>query len=178
MALEKDLAGESQAARGFIWGKSLQIVSENPVTGVGLGNFYEAYREQNNPELGEHRVWPHAHNDVLSIAAVSGIPGALLFVALWVVVFMYFRSGWKRLRERPAERALVGAAMTGSLVFALCSITEATFADEETRQLLMFFWGAGLAWVHVMPGTEAARLPGGAAEPLKEVRQPGGAGTA
>ena len=143
-ALNRDFAGESQAARMFIWKKSLGIVGEHPVFGVGQGNFPEAYSRQNDPDRGENRTWPHAHNDLLNIAALAGIPGALLFVGLWVSVLYYFVRGWRRLRGRPVDRALIGAAMTGALIFALCSVTEAAFADEEVRQLLMFVWAAGL----------------------------------
>lgn len=169
-ALDKDLAGENQASRIFIWKKSLAIVGEHPVTGVGLGNFWKAYQEQNDPERGENRVWPHAHNDVISVAAVAGIPGAVFFVAIWVIVFVYFGKGWRKLRGYPGERALVGAAMTGSVIFALCSITEAAFADEETRQLLMFVWGTGLAWVRYSEKLHSIDAVDGSIEQYAESR--------
>ncbi|HOD66182.1 MAG TPA: O-antigen ligase family protein [candidate division Zixibacteria bacterium] len=160
-ALDRDLTGENQASRTYIWEKSLAIVAENPITGVGLGNFYEAYARQNDSLRGENRVWPHAHNDVLNVAAVAGIPGALLFVAMWVIVFWYLRRGWQRFRGDPAYRALIGAAMAASVMFALCSLSEAAFADEEPRQLLMGVWGMGLGWVN-RPSEETPTAAGSA----------------
>ncbi len=145
LALRKDFAGESEAARVHIWEKSLEIVKENPVFGVGHGNFREAYKLQNDPNLGESRHWPHAHNDFVSVAAVTGIPGFVLFVQMWLLVGWAFVRGWRRFLDRPDDRRLIGAAMVGSLVFLLCSLTEATFDDEEVRVFLMVVWAAGLA---------------------------------
>jgi hypothetical protein len=40
------------------------------------------------------------------------------------------------------------ASLLGSAAFAVTSLFEATFADEEVRQLLMFVWALGLASVY------------------------------
>lgn len=144
MALQKDFAGESEAARAHIWGKSIGIVMDNPVFGVGHGHFPEAYRLQNDTARGEKRVFPHAHNDLLTVAAVSGIPGGLLFVAMWCAIGWATIRAWRVTWKDPEGRRWVGAAVVGSVVFLLCSVTEATFFDEEVRQLLMFVWAAGL----------------------------------
>ena len=42
------------------------------------------------------------------------------------------------------DRRLSLAAFIGSVMFFLTSLIEATFADEEVRQLLMLIWAVGL----------------------------------
>ena len=124
--------------------------------GTGQGNYPAAYAALNDSTRGETRVWPHAHNDLLNITALSGIPGGLIFIAIWAALFRLLAVAWRNLREHPHEQALVGAALTGSVVFVLCSLTEAAFADEEVRQLLMFVWAAGL-WPYVTPEDGASK---------------------
>ncbi|MCH7689568.1 MAG: hypothetical protein IIA17_00810, partial [candidate division Zixibacteria bacterium] len=43
-----------------------------------------------------------------------------------------------------SKRIFCAAAAVGSIAFFMTSLTEATFSDEEVRQLLMFVWAAGL----------------------------------
>jgi len=132
------------AERPYIWGHSLQIVAAHPLLGVGPNNFTDAYVETLPANLIPDRVVPHAHNDILHMAATSGIPAALLFVAVWFMVLRLMWRGARRLAPGSLERALALSALAASLVFLFTSLTEATFFDEEVRQLLMFIWAAGL----------------------------------
>lgn len=143
VAFKNDLAGDSDNSRLYIWKKSLAIASDNPVFGVGEGNFETNYTKQIRP--GEiARTRPHAHNDVLNQAAVFGFPGALFFLLIWVAVFYKLHRIWHDSALESDKKILAGAAAVGGLAFFLTSLTEATFADEEIRQLLMLVWAAGL----------------------------------
>ncbi len=144
LAIKEDLSGEQQSSRLFIWKKSWAIVSDNPIFGVGPGNFERVYPEYLDPSRNETRSRPHAHNDVLNYAAMAGIPGAIIFISLWLVVFYRLRQIWRRSEPDSDKKIYAGAAAVAGLTFFLTSLTEATFADEEVRQLLMMVWAAGL----------------------------------
>jgi len=141
---EKDLGGVYEGGRVFVWKNSIKVIQKNPVFGVGQGNFQAAYSTYLRPDIPEKRKLTHAHNDLLNVAAISGIPGAVFFLGMWVAAISYF---WKirqtkTMMERNGSYAL--AALLASIVFFVTSLFEATFADEEVRQLLMFIWAAGL----------------------------------
>ena len=81
--------------RAAHWQAALGMFRDHPWTGVGLGNYPEAYAQYALPR------WPdplgHAHNYFLNIAAEAGLPGLvayLLWVAagLWVAVQAVRRS--------------------------------------------------------------------------------------
>jgi O-antigen ligase len=182
----KDLGGVYEGGRVFIWKNSLRVIQENPIFGVGQGNFKAAYSSHLRADIPEKRKHAHAHNDLLNVAAISGIPGAVFFLGMWLAAIGYFWKGW-RMRQKmgrdssKSQRNRVGAglvsaqdkelwrhkaatyasphhvwdnlgpdgtlalaALVGSVVFFVTSLFEATFADEEVRQMLMFIWAAGL----------------------------------
>ncbi len=182
----KDFGGVYEGGRVFIWKNSLRVIQENPIFGVGQGNFKAAYSSHLRADIPEKRKHVHAHNDLLNVAAISGIPGAVFFLGMWLVAVGYFWKGW-RMRQKMGRdssislRNRVGAglvsaqdkelwrhkaatyagpyhvwdnigsdgtfalaALVGSVVFFVTSLFEATFADEEVRQMLMFIWAAGL----------------------------------
>ncbi len=144
LAFKEDLAGEQQSSRLFIWKKTWAMISDNPVFGVGPGNYEKVYSEYLDSSRGETRTRPHAHNDVLNYAAMAGIPGAIIFISLWLVVFYRLHQIWHRSEPYSDKKIYAGAAAVAGFVFILTSLTEATFADEEVRQLLMVIWSAGL----------------------------------
>lgn len=137
---DKELDSQNQMSRVFIWEKSFEMVWDNPVFGVGQGNFYDVF-EAKNPG---GKVHVHAHNDIINIAAIAGIPGMVFFVLIWVSFFGTNRYLFKKMELNIGEKSLLTAAMVGGAVFMVTSLTEATFADEEVRQMLMFIWAAGL----------------------------------
>jgi O-antigen ligase len=160
IAIKSDLTGENESSRFFIWEKTLSMIADRPIVGVGQGNFEETYKGYLLPELNEVRSRPHAHNDVLNFAAIAGIPGALFYLLIWIAVYYNLHNIWHKSSIDSDKRILAGAAAVGGFAFFLTSLTEATFADEEIRQLLMVVWAAGL-WPLISSGEES---PSGEAE--------------
>lgn len=143
--IANDFSMERQEGRIYIWSKSLQIIRDNPLFGVGQGGFGKAYVKYLPPDSPWWRKYPHAHNDYLQIMAISGIPGLFIFGGLWVIVFRLLWRGYYRSDFSDEQRQLCQAALLASVAFFMTSLTECTFGDEEVRQMLMFVWGAGLS---------------------------------
>ncbi|MFQ5453965.1 MAG: O-antigen ligase family protein [Candidatus Zixiibacteriota bacterium] len=139
----KELKLDNPASRLFIWNNSLKIINSNPVFGVGQGNFQTAYEAKLDGNIPENRKYSHAHNDFLNIAVVAGLPGMIFFAGIWFTLFYYFWVGFKKKKQLAENNHYFGAALLGSLMFFISSGTEAVFADEEVRQLLMFIWAVG-----------------------------------
>lgn len=76
-------------SRGTIWATSWTMFSEQPLKGVGLGQFKWNYLDAQREAL---RRWPYlkwgytywAHNEFLQWLAETGIAGALLMLFLWL----------------------------------------------------------------------------------------------
>jgi len=143
--LLQDFNTEREEGRVFIWSKSLHIVADHPLFGVGQGGFSRAYKTYLREDIPRWRVYPHAHNDFLQIAAISGIPGLILFGGIWAAALGLFWKAYRSERVSEEDRRLALAAILGSVVFLVSSLSECTFGDEEVRQMLMFIWAAGLS---------------------------------
>jgi O-antigen ligase len=72
---------EAEANRLNSWRASLTLFTENPLMGVGLGNFRKALTVRDLVTQGYVFL---AHNTYLEIAVESGLPGIIVFVGLFV----------------------------------------------------------------------------------------------
>jgi len=134
-----------EGGRFFIWNNSLKIIRDHPILGVGQGNFKTEYVKHLRPDIGRHRKYTHAHCDILNVAAIAGIPGLILYLGLWGAILASFWRCFRNNLLSDGARSFCLAAFLASIVFGVTSLTEATFADEEVRQLLMLFWAVGLS---------------------------------
>ncbi len=139
---KNDLNPNYEGGRPYIWRHSIDMALEHPIFGVGPGFFPPNYAKRLPPDIADYRKLPHAHNDSLHLMAAAGIPGAVTFLAIWVILA---RLLWRGYRSGDDEvRAYSGAALAASAAFFFTSLFEATFVDEEVRQMLMFAWAVGL----------------------------------
>lgn len=93
---EQDYNMTSRYGRMMIWERAFSVIAENPVVGVGLGNFIFIESEVNNDSRGKV-----AHNFLLQLATEMGIPGALLMLLLFYVSWRQVRRLRKSLYGRP-----------------------------------------------------------------------------
>lgn len=143
--IESEMNLREPRSRVFIWNNALEIIGDNAVMGVGPGNFGDAYSQLLPPDISPIRHYTHAHNDFLQVAARSGVVGLLLFGSIWFLILRGLWRGRRRTDHASDEQGRAVAALVGSLVFLVASLTEATFADEEVRAILMLVWAAGLS---------------------------------
>lgn len=70
----------SAQARLSYWAQALTFASENPLQGIGVGNWMIA----NTPYMGSDYIFSvHTHNDFLEVAAETGIVNGLLYLAIF-----------------------------------------------------------------------------------------------
>jgi O-antigen ligase len=138
-------------SRIAIWRTTLRMIKDKPLLGIGPGNYAQKYIEYRLNRTG--RNLSHAHNDFLSVAAESGVPCALVFLALWLAVLHYLYWGYRKCPEG-FQKGLILGAFIASIVFMVMAQFEAFFADEEVRTMLMFIWGVGLAVLGNMKASE------------------------
>jgi hypothetical protein len=86
------LTGEGNGERIELWKTGLAAVADHPLTGVGAGRFRpDLYASATTPQLVIEN-WGKAHNQLLSMAAELGVPGALAFLAM--IVLLRRRIWW------------------------------------------------------------------------------------
>lgn len=78
----------SPAGRIEVWKRGLQFVIENPITGVGIGNFTTAEGLSHKDVGGK---WSTAHNSFIQIGGELGVGGLILFILLFYYLFKSLR---------------------------------------------------------------------------------------
>ena len=134
--LDQDKTGSAQGRYKDL-GIALEVVSHNPVIGVGLGQDMIAL----NQARGQY-TWRSVHNVYLQYAVDLGIPGFLLFAWLHLLCF---RSAWavERRARRDPTVAELGPLATGIQVSLVAFLVAAMF--HPIAYQFYFFSIAGLA---------------------------------
>ncbi|HUF20679.1 MAG TPA: O-antigen ligase family protein [Burkholderiales bacterium] len=135
----------SIGARLNFYATSMRIIRENPVFGVGLGGYPEAFRER----VTGTQIVPtyNPHNQYLLFGAQLGLIGLAAF--LWLLWTLWRCS--RRIEggiEQLAAQGLFATALVGSAVNS--------FLLDHTEGLF-FAWLAGLAYAQLWDRQETGR---------------------
>lgn len=166
---EEDLEGSSSSRWNYAV-TGFRMLKSNPIVGVGLNN-YAKYYEAFTPAFTE---WGNrtAHSSWVLVMAEAGLPGLVLFIALYVTVL---KAGW-RAREEVPEFFLAmvsyGVAMSFlshtftfipyllfALVLAAARIYKPVEAQQQTGTAKEARSGARRARMRAMLVFSAALLP-------------------
>jgi O-antigen ligase/Tfp pilus assembly protein PilF len=152
--LSSPFSGDAELSRRLVLMRcSLGLAAKNPLLGVGPGNFRIAFPSVQAQGLGKEELAArpyifseHSHNDLLQMAADSGLPAALLLLLLWAWAL---RGLWSSTRgEEPLLAAGVLGGMTALLVHGLANFPFLIAPTQATAWALV---ALGLA-----PGAEGA----------------------
>lgn len=127
--------------RKTIWSVAGRVIENHPVLGVGPGRFEWAYDRYALPVRGKigayGRTTPHAHSEILQLAAEGGLPALALIV--WGIV-LGLRALWPQLRQDP----WVLAAASGALALMLQASVDIVLLLPILLFLLAGLWAVAL----------------------------------
>ena len=126
---------------------TLTMISEQPMAGVGGGNYFSVF-----PNYQQKDIWDnyyHAHNDYLEFLAEYGITGVLL-LAMAVCYCLFLTMRTMRQRKDPLMLGLASAAFMGMISILIHSPVD--FNLQIPANAGMFIMLMGLAII-------AASLP-------------------
>lgn len=110
----------SNVDRLLIWRSTINMVEDYPFFGVGLDQFKKVYdAEYKNPKHKQNL--PHTHNNIVQIAAESGLVG--LFGFLYLACYIFFKNfnEWRKTKN-PYSLMLWGAWL-GFMIFGMFDLT-------------------------------------------------------
>lgn len=123
----------SQEERLGVLERAIHYSLENPLFGLGLGNFQVA----SGTEIGKPEAWLGAHNTFAEISSEAGIPALVLFVALlWTAIKRMYALGRKTIGSQQGFELTLMARAT--LVSLLSFIFGAFFAHIGYEYFLYY----------------------------------------
>jgi putative inorganic carbon (HCO3(-)) transporter len=120
-----------------LWSRAIDIVSDFPLTGVGMNGtrrvmpvMYPLYLTPPDMEV------PHAHDQLLQVSADIGLPGLIAYLALWFgAAAMLVRV--TRVAQNVASRRLASGFGAGLIAYFVFGIADAIALGAKVG---IFFW--------------------------------------
>jgi putative inorganic carbon (hco3(-)) transporter len=127
-----------------MWNYTLDLIKENPILGVGAGNWKIAILEKENQIRSNFTLFLHNHNDFLQIPAEIGIVGGICFILLFVLIFYYFIKATKHRDLKELELFFLPAF--GLLCYSFDSFFNFPYDRPEIQALFAIYIGLGIAY--------------------------------
>jgi O-antigen ligase len=124
-----DMRDPTTRERVAMFETGVRLLREHPLTGIGPGQVKHAYPLYATADA-VRRSTSHLHNAPLQVAVERGVPGLLLWLAIWAVFFV--RAG-RIAAALPAgaDRALVLGCIIALAAFLVGGLFEHNFGDTE-----------------------------------------------
>jgi len=136
-----DTQSQHNVHRLFIWEKSLEIIKDEPITGVGAGNwmlYIPKYFARNFEHL-EALGWRQPHNDYLWIASEKGIAALVIYIAAFICLLWYLLKVIKNKDDTIGvdSKVLALLLLSGVLAFLADSFFSFPYERIDVMVLLM-----------------------------------------
>lgn len=104
------------------WETGIAVIYAFPLTGVGLGHY--AYIQRANPYRvrAQHSPLYHPHNSFLELAAFGGLPMAIVFVCLFLVILWLAFRNWAAADVH--TRTLIGTGIATAIALTSFSMSD------------------------------------------------------
>jgi len=150
--------GVSAYVRIPIWKASLRIIKDNPLWGVGLGNFKDYARPYNFPSESTtaskyFKVLDSAHSGPLQQGGELGLPGVFIYFAFWWFLYKTGRERNSELCEKNPDAWGLLASISG-----LFSVFVASFVNNSLHTVGVSFSAVILAGILVCGKQETKQL--------------------
>ncbi len=149
-----DLEQGTTFRRIGLWRAAWRMISDHPITGVGLDNFLYRYPDYMLPEAWEEPNLSHPHNIVLDFWTRLGIGGPVVLAVLLLAFFQAALRLYWRLPEGDEHAIILGwtASMVATLAHGM--VDHSYFLVDLA---LVFFLTLG--WVSALPLAMRAEAP-------------------
>jgi len=126
-----------------VWGATIEMIRDNPVAGVGAGN-WQIEVSKYLPDLNfvqKEMNWGRPHNDYLWVLSEKGVFGIVLYVLIFIISFIYaFRI---ILRENDVKLKIITLLTMGGLIgYMVVSFFTFTYERIDHQVYLAIFIAA------------------------------------
>ncbi len=132
--------GTSAGERVLMWKSGINIIKDNPITGIGTGNLGKVYEKYRNPESFE-KEQGHLHNNIIQLGVINGIPGIVLYLALFGILL--FSAAGKFASYSGAGKAAAAASVSVIAAFFINGFFEYNLFSSQVALLFWFITGTG-----------------------------------
>ena len=122
---------QSVSERFLMWKSAVHVIEDNPLMGVGFGNYEAAYQEKYILAEAKERFQGHTHNVYLQFWSETGLPGLILFCGLFGYILY-----WSWLRAKHFYGLIIFSATLGLMLYGLTDYTISSFSAMRVYWLV------------------------------------------
>lgn len=128
-------------SRVTLWKTGLYMFRDNPVLGVGIGNYGVRYKDvtAKYPELDFGHETYSVHNSYIKVAAETGILGLITTAAFYIVFFLYLFGLYVK-QNNAIGKVVAVSIIIGSITFMVQNLSNNLIFIP---QLNIIFWLVG-----------------------------------
>ncbi|PLS17831.1 polymerase [Bacillus sp. M6-12] len=146
---EKDeTTNRAVVSRITLWKTGWVMFKDNPILGVGMGNYYVRYKDfvEKYPELDIGHEAYSVHNSYLKVAAETGIIGILSFLSFYVVYFLYLARLY--FRQNLLGQVVAAGVFVGSVTFMVQNLSNNLIFIPQLNIIFWLIGGLAIAFLH------------------------------
>jgi len=137
---------QGEPARIASWGRSVKLIKENPLLGVGTGNWKVAVLKYENPVKEDYIYQYKTHNDFLEIASETGVLSGLLYISIFVLIATNFIRAFIKKGATEQFYAFLFLPAFGLLCYSFDAFFNFPLDRPELGSLFAIYVGAGIAF--------------------------------
>ncbi len=128
------------------WKRSALLFRQEPLLGVGTGNWKIRVLQYENPVRSDFTFMVKNHNDFIEIAAETGLFGALLFILLIIFLIINFLKAFLIPKAPENSYMYLFLPAFGILCYSFDAFFNFPADRPEIQSLFALFIGAGIAF--------------------------------
>jgi len=137
---------QGESLRAASWDRSFKLITENPVLGVGPGNWKIAVLKYENPVKPDYVYQYKTHNDFIEIASETGILSSILFIMIFVFAGLNFLKAFFKKDATEESYRLLFLPAFGLLAYGFDAFFNFPADRPEIGSLFAMYVGAAVAF--------------------------------
>ena len=135
-------------SRMTLWKTGLYMFRDNPVLGVGMGNYSVRYKDvtAKYPELDFGHDTYSVHNSYIKVAAETGILGLVSTAAFYIVFFLYLFGLYLK-QNNAIGKVVAVSVIIGSITFMVQNLSNNLIFIPQLNILFWLVGGLSIAFL-------------------------------
>ena len=148
-SVEDETTNKAVVSRITLWKTGWVMFKDNPILGVGMGNYYDRYKEFTikYPELDIGHDTYSVHNSYIKVAAETGTLGILAYLMVYVIYFvniaiLYFKQ------PNTLGKVLAAGLFVGSTTYMVQNMSNNLMFIPQLNIIFWLVGGLVLTFLH------------------------------
>ncbi|WP_108668934.1 O-antigen ligase family protein [Peribacillus acanthi] len=147
--IDDETTNKAVVSRVTLWKTGYVMYKDNPILGVGMGNYYVRYKDfvTKYKELDIGHEAYSVHNSYLKVAAETGTVGILSFLSIYVTYFLYLARLYFK-QNNVLGQVIAAGVFVGSVTYMVQNLSNNLIFIPQLNIIFWLIGGLGIAFLY------------------------------